>query len=93
MSHATFGGSMAKACKEPSAHHTKTPSLGGGVLSPALQPLELPGMQGKAETLLQHKQTAQGRLRVEQKALSEIVPPLHQTGCQPFPGLVPSPAA
>lgn len=66
--------------------------LRGGVLCPALQ-LELPGMQGKAEALLQHKQTVQGRLRVEQKALSEIVPPLHQTGCQPFPGLVPSPAA
>lgn len=67
--------------------------LGRGVLNPVLQPLELPGMQGKAETLLQHKQTGQGRLRVEQKALSEIVPPLHQTGCQPCPGLVPSPAA
>lgn len=82
-----------RLAQEPSAHHTRTPGLGDGVLSPVLQPLEPPGMQGKAEALLQHKQTAQDRLRFEQKALSEIVPPLHQTGCQPFPGLVPSPAA
>lgn len=68
----------------PSAHHTRTPSLGGVVLSPALQPLELPGMHDKAEALLHHKQTAQGRLRVEQKELSEIVLPFTSLGANPF---------
>lgn len=50
--------------------------LGDGALSPALQPLELPGKQGGAETLLQHEQTAQGRLRPEHKTPSEMVFPL-----------------
>lgn len=55
--------------------------LDAGDMSPVVQPLVFPGNPGKSEGLLQHKQMSLGRLRSEQKAPSETVSPLHQTGC------------
>lgn len=53
--------------------------LGAGALSPAWKPRELPGKQGEAEAPLWPEQMAEGRLRAEQKAPSQIVSPIHQT--------------